>query len=328
MRPTTSQKMRILAAAAFVAPILACVVWPDQTCAQTHNGIPISETRTQGVSGQYLRTGADLVLVSVTVTDQSDRLLMGLEKSNFKILDENERQTISHFSTEDAPISLGIIFDISSSMYGKIERSREAIVQFLRSSNPADEFFLVGFNDRPELLVDFTSSVDEIQRNISEAKPDGTTALLDAIYLGLDRMKRAHSARRALLIVSDGGDNHSRYTMKDLRSALLEGEVQVYAMGIFDEAPRTKAERMGPDLLGAVTGVTGGRTFPIRNLKKIGNAVDELALYLRNQYVIAYRPSNRAHNGRWHKVSVRVKAPQGGSRLHVYAKAGYYAPSK
>jgi Ca-activated chloride channel family protein len=186
-------------------------------------------------------------------------------------------------------------------MWGKIERSREAVVQFLQTSNPDDEFFLVGFNDRPELLVDFTSSVDEMQDAFSNVMPDGTTALFDAIYLGLDRMKKARNKRKALLIVSDGGDNHSRYTIKEAWSVVREVDVQIYALGIFDDATRTKAERAGPDILRAITGVTGGRTFPIYSLKKIGDAVSELSTELRNQYLIAYRPRILAHDGKWHK---------------------------
>ena len=160
-----------------------------------------------------------------------------------------------------------------------------------------------------------------------KVKPDGTTALLDALYLGLDRMKKARNERKVLLVVSDGADNHSRYTIKELWSALREAGVQIYAMGIFDEAPRTK-ERMGPDLLAVATGITGGRTFPIHNLKRIGDAAAELSIELRNQYLVAYRPNNLSHDGKWHKITVRVTPPRNSSRLRVYAKAGYYAPAQ
>ena len=282
-----------------------------------------------GVSkNKSLRVDTDLVLVPVMVTDQMDRIVMGLEKNNFAVYDGADQQVIRHLSAEDAPISLGVIFDTSSSMYGKIERARQAIVQFLRSANPEDEFFLIEFASRPEVVVDFTSSVDEIQGQISKATPDGGTALLDALYFGLDRMKRAHNQRRALLIVSDGAENRSRYTLKEVWPVVEEAGVQIYAMGIFDEAPRTKAEREGPNLLSSVTNVTGGRTFPVRTLKKIGDAANELALELRNQYLIAYKPNALAHDGKWHKINVRVRAPQNSSRLRVYAKRGYYAPAE
>jgi Ca-activated chloride channel family protein len=273
-----------------------------------------------------LKVDVDLVLVPVTVTDRQDRPVLGLEKDNFTVFERGNQQVIRHFSSEDAPVSLGIIFDTSSSMYGKMERSREAVVQLLRSSNPDDEFFLIGFADRPELLVDFTSSVDAIQDGISKAPPNGLTSLLDAVYLGLDKIRSAHNERKALLIISDGGENHSRFNMKDVWSVVLEAGVQVYAMGIFDEAPRTKAERAGPDLLRALTDVSGGRTFPVHSLKKIGDAAGQLAIELRNQYLIGYHPTPLARDRRWHRVAVRVTPRQNLSRLHVYSKAGYYAP--
>jgi Ca-activated chloride channel homolog len=201
-------------------------------------------------------------------------------------------------------------------------------IEFLRDSNPQDEFFLVTFNDHPELRVDFTASIQEIQNEISQTKPDGTTALLDTVYLGLDLMKNGRHERKALLIISDGGDNHSRYSAKEIWSTLLESGVQIYAMGIFVEAPRTKAERNGPDLLSAITGVTGGRTFAINSLKRIGEAATELSTELRNQYLIAYHPTNLIHDGKWHRISVRVTPSHTPPRLRVYAKAGYYAPAR
>ena len=291
-------------------------------------GPALGEVHSHSEEAEPLKANVDLVLVPVTVTDQKDRLVIGLEKDSFSVYDGHERQVIRHVSTEDAPISLGIIFDTSSSMHGKIDRSCEAVVQLLRTANPEDEFFLIGFDDRPDLLVDFTNSVDDIQTEISKATPDGGTALLDAAYLGLSKMKDAHNERKVLLIVSDGGDNHSRYTTRDVLSAVEESNVQIYAMGVFDEAPKTRAERMGPDLLAALTNIAGGRTFPVRSLRKIGDAVAELSIELRNQYLIAYRPSNLAHDGRWQRISVRVTPPQNGSRLRVYAKGGYYAPAE
>jgi Ca-activated chloride channel family protein len=191
-----------------------------------------------------------------------------------------------------------------------------------------DEFFLIGFGDRPDLLVDFTNSVADIQTEISKATPDGATALLDAVYLGLLKMKNARNKRKVLLLVSDGGKNHSRYTTREVLSTVAESNVQIYGIGIFDEAPRNRAERMGLDLLAAMTNMAGGRTFPVRSLKKIGDTVADLSIQLRNQYLIAYRPSNLAHDGRWHRISVRVTPPQNSSRLRVYAKGGYYAPGE
>lgn len=223
----------------------------------SHNGIDSS-----------VKVDVDLVLVPVTVTDRMGRVVTGLQKSNFNIYDQRNPEVIRNFSTEDAPISLGIIFDASSSMHEKIDRSREAVIQLLRRSNPQDEFFLIGFNDSPRLLVDFTNSIEEVQEAIAKTQADGRTALLDALYLGLEQLKKARYERKALIIVSDGGDNHSRYTTREVWSVLTEADVQIYAMGLFDEAPRTKAERRGADLLASTTSVTGGLMIPIHNLRR------------------------------------------------------------
>lgn len=277
---------------------------------------------------ESLKANVDMVLVPVIVTDQYDRPVVGLGRNNFSVYDGRDREPISHLSTEDGPVSLGILFDVSDSMYGKIECAREAVLEFLHSAGSEDEFFLVLFSTRPEMATEFTRSVDDIENAISTVKPEGTTALLDAVYLGLNTMKHAQNQRRVLLIVSDGGDNHSRYTSRHVLSLLAESNVQTYAIGIFDDVPRTSAERAGPDILAAVTRITGGRTLPVRNLKRIRQTVTELSVDLHNQYLIAYRPTDLAHDGRWHKIRVRVILPQNGHRLRIYAKDGYYAPGE
>lgn len=277
---------------------------------------------------ESLKANVDMVLVPVIVTDQQDRPIIGLGRENFTIYDGRNQEAIDHLSTEDGPISLGILFDVSDSMYGKIEWAREGVLEFLRSASSEDEFFLILFNSRPEIATDFTRSVDDIENFVSTVKPEGTTALLDAVYLGLNAMKHAQNQRRVLLIVSDGGDNHSRYTERQVLSLLAESNVQTYAFGIFDDISRTKEERAGPDLLAAMTNAAGGRTLAIRSLKKIGQAASELSVELHSQYLIAYRPTNLAHNGKWHRIRVKVTPPQNGRRLHIYAKEGYYAPGE
>ncbi len=188
------------------------------------------------------------MLVPVTITDPMNRLVTGLEKENFLLTDNGKPQEIRHFSSEDAPISLGVIFDVSGSMSDKIDKSRQAVVEFFRTANPQDEFFLVTFSEKPEVLVDFTSSVEDIQNKLVYAIPKGRTALLDAIYLGMDRMRKAHYERKALLIISDGGDNHSRYTEGEIKSMVREADVQIYGIGLFDFQPKTPEEREGPEL--------------------------------------------------------------------------------
>ena len=275
-----------------------------------------------------IRVDVDLVLVPVTVTDQMSRLVTGLEKDNFVLLDNGEKQPIQHFSSEDAPISLGVIFDMSGSMSNKIEKARDAVMEFFKTANPEDEFFLIAFNDKPTLIADFTNSVDQVQAQLAYTVPKGRTALLDAIYLGITKMRQAKQQRKALLIISDGGDNRSRYTENEIKSMVKEADVQIYAIGIFDSSPRSDEERYGPQLLAEVTDVTGGRTFTVDNPNQLSDAATKIGIELRNQYVLGYRPTKPSRDGKWRKVRVKLNTPKGLPQLSVYAKTGYYAPSE
>jgi len=275
-----------------------------------------------------IRKDVDLVLVPVTVTDPMNRLVTGLEKDNFSLTDSGQPQEIRHFSSEDAPVSLGVIFDVSGSMSNKIDKSRDAVVEFFRTANPEDEFFLVTFSDKPEVLADFTTSVEDIQDKLVYAVPKGRTALLDAIYLGMSRMRKAKHQKKALLIISDGGDNHSRYTEGEIKSMVKEADVQIYAIGLYDRDFKTPEEREGPQLLAEMTDVTGGRSFAIGSPNELADVATKIGIELRNQYVLGYRPTNPARDGKWRKIKVKLNPPKGLPPLHVYAKTGYYAPTE
>ena len=275
-----------------------------------------------------MRVDVNLVLVPVTVTDPDNRLVTGLEKENFQVLDANVPQQIKHFSSEDAPVSIGVIFDISGSMANKIDKSREAIVEFFKTANPDDEFFVVAFNDKPEILQDFTNRIEDIQEKLTILTPKDRTSLLDAIYLGMNKMRQAKYERKALLIISDGGDNHSRYTENEIKSMVREADVQIYSIGIYDLAPPTAEEVAGPALLGEISDWTGGRMFPIDNVNELADVATKIGVELRNQYVLGYRPSKPAKDGKWRKIKVRLNPPKGLPPLHVFAKTGYYAPSE
>lgn len=275
-----------------------------------------------------IRVDVDLVLIPVTITDPMNRLVTGLERDNFVLLDNGEKQAIQHFSSEDSPISLGVIFDISGSMANKIEKARQAVVEFFKTANPEDEFFLIAFNDKPTLIVDFTNSVERVQGQLVYAVPKGRTALLDAIYLGMAKMRQARHQRKALLIISDGGDNRSRYTENEIKSMVKEADVQIYAMGIFDQSARSDEERYGPQMLAEVTDVTGGRTFTVSNPNDMSDVAAKIGVELRNQYVLGYRPTKPARDGKWRKVRVKLNSPKGLPQLSVYAKTGYYAPTE
>jgi Ca-activated chloride channel family protein len=280
--------------------------------------------------GETLHMDVDLALVNVTVTDPYNRLVTGLDTDNFRIFEDNIEQELVTFSAEDVPISIGVIFDFSGSMANKVSKAREAAIQFFKTSNPQDEFFLVSFNERAELTSTFTNSVEDLQSRMMLTAPKGRTALLDAIYLGLSQMRGARNAKRALLIISDGGDNHSRYSENDIKRLVKEADTQLYAVGIFDPLGyrnRTPEELNGPSLLSEVTEMTGGRVFAVEKLDELPDITSKIGMELRNQYVIGYRPSNKAHDARWRKVKVKLRAPKGLPPLTVYSKTGYYAPS-
>jgi Ca-activated chloride channel family protein len=267
----------------------------------------------------------DLVLVPVTVTDPANRLVTGLDKENFALYEGKEQQELRHFSSEDAPISLGVIFDMSGSMNSKIERAREAVAEFFKTANPQDEFFLVAFADKPEEISDFTQSVEDLQGKLIFTVPKGRTALLDAIYLGLSKMRQAKYPKKALLIISDGGDNHSRYTEGEIKALVKEADVMVYSIGIYDRYMATPEEQLGPALLSDVSELSGGRSFTIDNPNDLADVATKIGIELRNQYVLGYRPKNPGHDGKWHKIRVKLLPPKGLPPLHVYAKTGYYA---
>ena len=277
-----------------------------------------------------IRRDVDIALVNVTVTDPYNRLVTGLEPDNFRVFEDNVEQEIQTFSSEDVPISIGVVFDVSGSMGNKIGKAREAAVQFFKTANTADEFFLVSFNERAELTSEFTNSVEDLQSRMALTATKGRTALLDAIYLGLSQMRGARNAKRALLIISDGGDNHSRYNENDIKRLVKEADTQLYAIGIFDPLgyrSRTPEELNGPSLLTDVTDMTGGRVFSVERIEDLPDIATKIGMELRNQYVLGYRPSNKAHDARWRKVKVKLRPPRGLPPLSVYAKTGYYAPS-
>ncbi|MGC2404490.1 MAG: VWA domain-containing protein [Acidobacteriaceae bacterium] len=275
---------------------------------------------------ERMRVNVNLVLVPVTVTDPLNRLVTGLEKQDFFVYENNALQQLKSFSAEDAPVSIGIIFDLSGSMTDKINRARNSILEFLRTANPQDEFFVIGFNDRPELITDFTNNIDNIETRLLTVKPGHRTALLDAIYFGLNKMKQAKNERKALLVVSDGGDNRSRYTESEVRSVVRESDVQIYSIGIFDQYAPTREEQLGPILLHDVSEETGGQLFRVDDLADMADIATKISAELRNQYVLGYRSDDIKRDGKWRKLKVKLVPPVGLPQLTVHARTGYYAP--
>ena len=277
-----------------------------------------------------IRVDSTLVLIPVSVTDPMNRFVTGLEKEHFKVFEDKVEQEIRQFSSEDAPLSVGVVFDTSGSMGNKLLKSRQAVAQFFKTANPEDEFFLVQFNDRPELAVPFTRNTEEIQNRLTFTQSKGRTALLDGIYMAMNHMKKASNPRKALLVISDGGDNSSRYTESEIKNAVREADVQIYAIGIFEPAgarSRTAEEMSGPGLLSEVSEQTGGRHFPIDNLNELPDVAAKIGIELRNQYVLGYTPKNVERDGKYRRVNVKLVQPRGLPPLKAFFRLGYYAPT-
>jgi Ca-activated chloride channel family protein len=278
-----------------------------------------------------IRVNVDLVLVPVTITDGMNRLVQGLDKENFQVFEGKHPQQIRYFSKEDAPVSLGIILDLSGSMKSKLERAKDAVLDFLNHANPQDEFFLITFSDKPEEAADFTQRIEDIQSKLAFTFAKGRTALLDAIYVGISKMRQARYQRKALLIISDGGDNHSRYTEHEVVSLVKEADVMIYAIGVYSSYFPTQEEYLGPQLLHEVSEVTGGTDFTIDNASDLSDATRSVGVMLRNQYLLGYHPTDGKKDGKWHKIKVMLKRPlipRSAKTFRVYAKAGYYAPAQ
>jgi Ca-activated chloride channel family protein len=288
----------------------------------------VKQDETKVPGPKPLRVGVNVVLVNTTVTDPYNRLVTGLEKDNFRVFEDGTEQEVAYFSSEDVPTSIGVVFDMSGSMSDKVAKAREAAVEFFKTANPQDEFSLVTFNDRAELASRFTNSVEDLQTRMMFTAARGRTALLDAIYLGLSQMRGAHNAKRALLIISDGGDNHSRYNESDIRNFVKESDVQIYAMGVFSAvgSRATTEEVEGPSLLGELCDLTGGRVFPVDSLDALPDIATKIAMELRNQYVLGYKPANKINDGHWRKIKVKIRPPRGLPPLNVYSRTGYFAP--
>jgi len=281
------------------------------------------------IDAQPIRKSVELVLVPVTLTDEMGRVILGLGQDNFKVFEGKKQQEIKHFSSEDAPVSLGVILDVSGSMAGKIESAREAVVEMLKSSNPQDEFFLITFSDAPQVAQNFTQKIENMHEKLLFATPKGRTALLDAIYLGIERMKEAKYPRKALLVISDGGDNHSVYTENEVQSVVKEADVLIYSVGIFDKESPTTEERLGPGLLKEMSDVTGGTAYTLDSPRHLPQITEHIGFELRTQYVLGYRPTSKEDYGKWRKIKVKLAyLPNGLSRLRVRSKTGYYAPSR
>jgi Ca-activated chloride channel homolog len=268
------------------------------------------------------KVDVEMVFVKVSVTDPLNRYVTGLENEHFKVYEDNIEQTISHFNQEAAPISAGIVFDVSASMKdnNNIRKAKNAITRFLQSGNPVDEYFLITFNNKTNLALSFTDQSSSLESEAAFQRAGGTTALYDAVYMGLDQIKRGAHEKKALIVISDGEDNSSRYTSAEIREFAKEMDVQVYAIGQIGPLGTGSSE------LQRIVNISGGRAFFPNNFNELDYYIDLIHAELRSQYVLGYMPTNKVHDGKWRRIRIKLDAPQGLPKLILHAREGYYAP--
>lgn len=285
------------------------------------------DLKVQRVAGdERVMVNTDLVSVTVSVTDSDGRAVPGLDKSAFTVFDNKVPQRISFFADDDAPASVAVVFDISGSMSGsKIARAKEALARFIETSHQRDEYFLIDFNSQARLLLDKTRDGDALLNKLTYVQPHGNTALYDAVYLGVEKVTRGAYQKRAVLLISDGEDNDSRYSFNELRRRLRESDAILYAIGTVANFLPRKGGLDGRETLKELASVSGGKAFFPNGASEMSEAFEQIALELRHLYSIGYRPSSLTGDGKWHRLKVTVMPPAGLSRLVVRSREGYYA---
>lgn len=314
----------------FLIVVLTGTLLPASTLSQDGKDTPSDNKPTQTKKGDdRITLPVNAVSLTVSVTDPYGRFVTGLSKDHFEIYDDKVKQDIELFSDEDAPLSLGIIYDVSGSMKERIQRSVKALKRFVENSHDDDFFFLIGFNDRAKLVQDFTTSGDQLVNKLTFVAPKGATALYDAVYAAVEKVQQGPHKKKALLIISDGQDNQSRYTYKELRNRVKEADVQIYAIGITDPATDSLSG-IGRSILEEVTRTTGGRAFfpNAYNEPELIEICTRIALELRNQYSIGFYPSAATNESKWRKLQVKVNPPKGLGRLSLSYKDGYWSFKK
>ncbi len=267
------------------------------------------------------RVGVETVFLKVSVTDPLNRYVTGLEKEHFKVFEDKVEQSIAHFTMESAPVSVGIIFDVSGSMKdnNNIQKAKNAIVRFLESGNPQDEYALITFNERTSLVQNFTNQSATVRNQIAFKQAGGRTAVYDAVYMGLDQIKVGKNEKKALILITDGEDNSSRYSISEVREFAKESDVQIYAVG------EQGTLGYGRSLIQGIVSLTGGRAFFPNNFNELDYYIDLIHAELRHQYVLGYNPTNKTHDGKWRRIQVKLDPPEGLPKLSVHAREGYYA---
>jgi Ca-activated chloride channel family protein len=301
--------------------------------ADSDRGPRLLETQTRRRPAEIASTAANIrvdvnmALVPVTVLDTKGQNVLGLDRANFRVFDGTEQRPIVTFGLTDAPVSVGLIFDSSKSMRDKFRIARQAPAELFRQLNPDDESFLIAVSDKPEMRQDFTSEFSTIQNALLFTNPNGTTSLLDGVYMGLQHLKKAKNPRRALLVVSDGGDNSSRYTLRELAAVAAESDTQIFSICL-SERPQTPEEADGPALLNRLAEASGGLSYLIASVNDMRRAFGKVGVTLHNQYVLGYYPPENAPAGKYRKITVQLLVPTGLPKLNVYSRRGYFVPER
>jgi Ca-activated chloride channel family protein len=276
---------------------------------------------------QTINVDVDLVLVNAAISDSKGRMVTGLQQENFRIWEDKVEQKVEYFSSEDTPMSIGLIFDATGSMADKISTARDAATSFLSVGNPDDEYFLVTFSQRATLVEPFTTDISRLQNHMLFTPAKGLTPLFDAVYLGLETMKRAKNKRKALLLITDGEDNHSRYSFADIKEFVKEQDVEIFVIGIVNPSGELAPGQSGRATIEDLAQISDGEAFFPESVDQLEDICNKIGLELRNQYLLGYRSTNTAKDGRWRKVRLKINPPKGISSLSVHAKNGYYAES-
>lgn len=319
------RKKRTLATMAVVMIAVPIIVagYAERVQQESPSQIPVGE---KAPKQQVLKVDVDLVVVTATVTDPQNRFVTGLEQEHFQVFEDRVEQKIEYFNSEDVALTVGIIFDVSGSMRDKLTTARDAAVTFLKTGNPDDEYFLVSFANKPEVAEDFTTDIARLQNSLIFTPAKGMTALYDSVYVGLAKLKDATNSKKALLLITDGEDNRSRYTFSQVKDFVKEQDVQIYSIGIVNDwNSQLGSGRTGRALIEELSELTGGRSYFPDSVYELEDICTKIAIELKNQYVIGYRSTNEAKNGKWRRLQVKITPPKGLPHLNVRSKSGYFS---
>jgi Ca-activated chloride channel family protein len=301
------------------------VLLPSFLQAQAFKGSSLTSTPPVSLANKALfRKDVDLVLMPVSVLDHSERPVAGLRADQFRVSEDKTSQRIRYFSHDDAPVAVALVLDASASMAVRFEDARCAAQAFIAGSNEQDQFNVILVSDRSRLPLETSNPASELPDSLASVRPDGQTALWDSVIVALRQLGRAPFGKKAVLLITDGGDNHSRTSERELKSVLEEAGVQIYAVVPFNPFATRPEETRGPLELEELASATGGRVISVRDRAETLSAVRQIDRELRDEYVLGYYPAHNSRKGKWHKVKVNLSGVSDSRQFRVSARKGYY----